>query len=91
MPQWEYQVLDAALDTAWLNELGRNGWELAGMERPAGRNYRLVFKRPVQTEPPPEAAPPAPRRSRRAATPAPMPEGAAADGQEPAEVTQPAE
>jgi hypothetical protein len=58
MTKWEYKVhalspATAKDSEAELNELGKQGWELAAADRPSdGITYRiLIFKRPVGPPP----------------------------------------
>lgn len=60
LTQWEYRLEDAAPDgpeaiTAWLNELGHQGWELVSIYQVIylGRTHGGVyyFKRAIETHP----------------------------------------
>lgn len=52
--QWEYRILrtagqsEANIDE--LNKLGKEGWEVAGIEAPSAPLERYVLKRPKQKE-----------------------------------------
>lgn len=42
-PQWEYKIETKCLDTGKINDLGAEGWELAGFAEVGG--WHCIFKR----------------------------------------------
>ncbi len=49
MQKWEYKIIEPKGGSQELNELGKQGWELAVAVRDDDSNEtRFIFKRPVQ-------------------------------------------
>ena len=52
MQQWEYfRETGPVVGLPWLNSMGRDGWELAGVSQdPKTGDFTLIFKRPLAVE-----------------------------------------